>query len=56
MNCKTSNYSCPYHACMSDECQKQEVLKHHPGFGPGKCETVKLQNQRHGHRSACYAE
>jgi hypothetical protein len=28
---------------MSNDCQKNEVLKNHPGFGPGECEK---QNQR----------
>ena len=43
MKCKTSNHGCAYHACMSNDCQKEEVLKHHPGFGKGKCEQEKNQ-------------
>lgn len=42
MKCKTSKWSCPYHACMSDDCQREEVMKHHPGFGPGICEKTTL--------------
>lgn len=43
MKCKTSNWSCPYHACMSNDCQKHEVLQHHPGFGKGYCEKLKKE-------------
>jgi len=43
MKCKTGAWDCPYHACMSDDCQKKEVMKHHPGFGPGKCEKSKIK-------------
>jgi hypothetical protein len=39
MKCKISNWSCVYHACMSDDCQKYEVLKHND-YGNGKCETM----------------
>jgi len=35
---KCSHWICPYHACMTDDCQKEEVLKHHPEFGKGECE------------------
>lgn len=35
--CKISNASCYYHACMSDHCQKYEMLKH-SNPGKGKCE------------------
>jgi len=37
MKCDTSDYTCVYHACMSDDCQKQEVLKHNNTFGKGNC-------------------
>jgi hypothetical protein len=42
--CIINNWNCPYHACMSDDCQKEEILKHHPGFGESECE--KLQNKK----------
>jgi hypothetical protein len=36
--CSISDYCCPYHACLSDDCQRQIVLKNNPeGFGPGSC-------------------
>jgi hypothetical protein len=34
--CKTNDWSCPYHACMSD-CQKEHVLKAGLNWGNGKC-------------------
>lgn len=37
MKCTISNWACPYHACMSNDCQRSEVLQHHPGFGAGLC-------------------
>lgn len=39
MKCRISNWGCVYHACMSDDCQKHEVLKHQD-WGDGKCETI----------------
>lgn len=39
MKCRISNWGCVYHACMSDDCQKHEVLKH-DDWGEGKCETI----------------
>lgn len=39
MKCRISNWGCVYHACMSDDCQKHEVLKH-DDCGEGKCETI----------------
>lgn len=41
MKCKTSDFGCIYHACMSDDCQKKEVLKHDKTLGLGKCEKNK---------------
>lgn len=40
MRCKISAWGCVYHACMSDDCQKHEVLKTQllEDWGPGKCE------------------
>jgi len=37
MECIKHDPSCPYHACMSDNCQMDEVLKTGSHFGPGKC-------------------
>ena len=57
MKCKTSNWSCSYHACMSDDCQKEEVLNYHPGFGPGECEieycTCEMPAKMHG-KNQCW--
>jgi hypothetical protein len=36
--CKIKDPSCVYHACMSEHCQKEEVLKHTKCFGKGNCE------------------
>ena len=35
--CKISDWSCMYHACMSDDCQKRFMLADVKRFGPGKC-------------------
>jgi len=35
--CKISNWSCVYHACMSDHCQKRFMMAG-GGYGKGKCE------------------
>lgn len=37
MKCIISEWSCVYHACMSDDCQKKHVLKT-SNWGKGKCE------------------
>ena len=37
MKCKISDYTCPYHACMSDDCQKLIVLQQGVSFGCGHC-------------------
>lgn len=37
--CKISDHGCVYHACMSDDCQKEHVLKYNHSLGPGKCDT-----------------
>lgn len=36
--CKISSWLCIYHACMSDDCQKNEVFKNGINWGPGKCQ------------------
>lgn len=44
MKCKTSDRGCPYHACMSDDCQKRFMLDSLIHFGPGKCEQETVIN------------
>ncbi len=39
--CKISNSTCVYHACMSDDCQKNVVISNGQNWGPGKCEITK---------------
>lgn len=46
MKCKTSNWGCVYHACMTDECQKRYVLKHDKTLGKGKCQVSKNEKKR----------
>jgi len=40
MKCKRSAWSCPYHACMSDECQRAEVIRNGSNFGVGLCRKI----------------
>ena len=35
--CKISSWSCIYHACMSDDCQKRFMMDD-GGYGKGHCE------------------
>lgn len=42
MECIKHDPSCPYHACMSDDCQMDEVLKTGNHFGPGKCNKFRM--------------
>lgn len=35
--CKISDWTCLYHACMTNDCQKKHVLKHE-NWGKGNCE------------------
>jgi hypothetical protein len=46
--CKTSDWGCPYHACMTDDCQKNEVMKNNVDFGNGKCKktTTKVTGKK----------
>lgn len=37
MKCKTSDSSCPYHACMSNECMKEEAKANGADWGAGFC-------------------
>lgn len=42
MKCKTSDWGCAYHACMSNDCQKPEVDRIEKDFwGPGNCANLK---------------
>jgi hypothetical protein len=36
-NCKISAWGCVYHACMSDHCQKSEMIKDGTSWGNGRC-------------------
>ena len=44
--CKINNPTCVYHACMSPDCQKHEMIKHNTTFGKGKC-YYKIKSFRH---------
>lgn len=46
MKCKISNWICIYHACMTDECQKKQVLNNNINWGKGNCETTKHEKNR----------
>jgi len=37
MKCRISAYTCPYHACMRDDCQKKVVVSQGVSFGVGRC-------------------
>jgi hypothetical protein len=39
--CKTHDATCVYHACMTDHCQKENVVSNGISWGPGKCEITK---------------
>jgi hypothetical protein len=44
--CKISARGCVYHACMSDDCQKEEMnpsAKFIKEYGRGKCEEKKVK-------------
>lgn len=38
MKCLKSDYSCVYHACLSDECQQIPVFENGVSFGMGECQ------------------
>lgn len=42
VKCKTSDWSCIYHACISDDCQERFMKADAKRLGPGKCKTKKL--------------
>jgi len=35
--CKNHNWGCPYHACMTDQCQMKEVLSNGVVFSEVEC-------------------
>ena len=55
MKCKTSDWACLYHACMSDDCQKRHVLKNGINWGNGNCKT-KINHENNNHNSADNAD
>lgn len=44
MKCKRSAWSCPYHACMSDDCQRAEVIRNGSNFGVGFCRKIERKS------------
>jgi hypothetical protein len=42
--CPDSQWGCVYHACMTDDCQKEVVLSQGLDLGPGKCEIYYEKN------------
>lgn len=44
MKCKINAWGCPYHACMSDECQRSEVISNGANFGVGLCRKAEKAN------------
>lgn len=38
--CKISACGCIYHACMSDDCQKEIMIEQAGSFGPAECENI----------------
>ena len=46
MKCKINDHCCVYHACMSNDCQKEVVLSQgHPGWGSGRCDKIILRRE-----------
>ena len=43
-DCKGSYWSCCYHACMSDNCQKIIVVSQGYNWGAGACEELKHES------------
>jgi hypothetical protein len=46
MRCQISDYTCIYHACMSDDCQKRIVLSQGINWGKGKCSILKTMKAK----------
>jgi len=40
---KISDWSCVYHACMSDHCQKRFVIVDNKTLGNGNCKKIKTK-------------
>lgn len=40
--CKDNEWCCPYHACMSNHCQKAVVISQGIDWGKGMCEKERL--------------
>lgn len=59
--CKISDWSCIYHACMSDDCQKEVAAKEEPEafeylqkeYGPRKCEINDNGKEKNLHQAGC---
>lgn len=45
MKCKINAWECPYHACMSDECQRVEVISNGANFGVGSCQKIEEKSK-----------
>jgi len=45
MKCKISDWSCIYHACMSDDCQKKVVRDQEFNWGNGNCLKMKKMHK-----------
>lgn len=40
MKCKINAWECPYHSCLSEDCQRAEVISNGGNFGVGDCRKV----------------
>lgn len=45
--CKINSYGCIYHACMSENCQKQVVIDQGLNWGEGNCEIKERRELHH---------
>lgn len=49
MKCRKHIWSCVYHACMSDDCQKRHVLANGIDWGEGECQINTINKiNKHG--------
>lgn len=46
MPCTISDWSCEYHACMSDDCQRDHVLMSGHDWGSGACKIADMNDYR----------
>lgn len=44
MKCKISDWSCIFHACMSDDCQKRHMKR--PDLGKGHCKKIIMKKEK----------